>query len=429
MRYLKSNFSRNILLVIRGTAFAQLVTIIVSPVLTRIYSPHEYGYQTFFITILGFLSIVGSLKYEQGIPIAENEDEAFNLLYLSILIIVIGTVVLYFLLFFLFYNDFLDQFSGKFLSSYQYLIPLGFFFVGIYNVFSQWAIRDKSFRTISQTKVNQALTQNFSKILMGLMKVGPNGLIIGSILGQAMGIKSLAKPLIQNRNYYIQLASMTKIKCLIKRYIKFPFYFMPSQLLNNAGIQLPVIFISAFYGSKEVGFYGLAYSIVSLPMSIIGTSIADVFYGEVARIGKSKPEMIKHLSNKLFKRLLLIGFFPFLIIFLFGPYLFRFVFGGEWGEAGIYARLISLLIFSRLVFTPVSNVFLVYEKQKEILLIDSLRVLLVLSVFLWGHFGRISVYTTLGIYSISMTFIYAYTYFFANKLINDQIKKLIKIND
>lgn len=416
---LNNQFAKNIVLVSGGTIFAQGLSILLSPVITRLYLPEEYGVLTIYIAILGMISTTGSLKYELAIPIADDEESAINIFALSISILAVVSLTVAFALF-IAGNQLLSIFDADNLLNYIYWIPIGLFFAGLYNIGMQWAFREKNFRSISTTKLTQSIAQNITKILLGLLSVGPVGLIVGSIMGQSMGTSTLLTPLFKEKSLLLKINCENIFKNA-KRYIKFPLLSAPSQFLNTLGIQLPILFITQVYGKEEVGLFGLAYSIVNLPMNLIGRSVADVFYSELANVGRKDPKRIKILSKKLLRKMILYGFPPFLILSIFGPSIFSFVFGEAWYDAGVYAQLISLLVFARLIFTPISNVFIVYEKQKIGLYLDVLRVIMIGSVFLISSKMNLSSFVAVGFYSITMVFIYLITFMLAQRTINENI--------
>ncbi|HOA81738.1 MAG TPA: hypothetical protein PKK61_11865 [Defluviitaleaceae bacterium] len=169
--------------------------------------------------------------------------------------------------------------------------------------------------------------------------------------------------------------------------------------------------------------YGLANSIVNLPMILIGQSVGDVFYGEAASVGRENPKRVKDLSNKLFKRLVVIGLVPLLVLLFFGPFLFSLVFGYQWYEAGVYAKILAFLVFARFIFTPISRIFSVFERQREAFVLDLFRVVLVFVAFGISSFLGFSSYGAVGLYSIAMSIVYLVTYLLAQKILNDEIKK------
>lgn len=422
-KIMKSNFAKSIILVIGGTVFAQLINIITSPIITRIYTPDEYGIFTVFTSLLTIFSF-SSFKYEMGIPIADNDEKAYNLLSLS-LIVLIGFTVLVTMILVFFGNWGLSLFDAESLFSYRFIIPIGIFLYGVHKILIQWMYRKKNFKLISRTTITQNIAGNGAKIGLGLIGIGPLGLLIGKILNESASIISLSYDFISKNKGFVKKVNFNSIKWCSKRYIDFPRYQAPSALFLHLRNQLPVIFITSLYGSAAVGLYGLANTIVKLPMTLVGNSIMNVFYSEVASTGRKNPMKIRRLGKKLMMQLIILGFVPFIILFIWGPSLFAFVFGSNWLEAGIYARILSIYVYSNLVFSPISRVFEVFEKQRAKMFIDITSLILVILIFTLAKIVSLSSHVTIIVYSIVMSLVYVYTYLLSDKYISAEIS----IND
>ena len=417
-----TSFGKNVVMIATGTVGAQLIGVLLAPLITRIYTPEEYGIFILYSSLLGMLTVLGTLRYEEAIPIAEDEEKAINVLTLCLIILITltGGIGLFLLGF---KETVLTLFENQLLTNYIHFLPLGIFLSGFYNLLVQWTIRRKNFNLISRTKVTQSFLGNFMKLILGFVEVGAVGLIGGTILGQSGGITTLFAQIWKKERHLFKKISIQKIRWSAKRYKKFPVYGAPSQFLNSAGLQLPTLFITAMYGGHVIGLFGLANNIVNLPMFLIGNAISDVFYGEAASIGKRNPQALKELSMRLFKKLVLLGLLPFLILFLFGPFVFSLVLGTDWYEAGVYARILAVLAFSRLIFTPISRVFHVFERQREGLFLDILRVTLVLILFLISKFFNFTIYMTLIGYAFVMCCVYFATFLMSRKIMNEEIEK------
>ncbi len=418
---IKSNkFSRSVLLIAGGTAFAQIFHIAMSPIITRIYSPEEYGILTAYLTIVSILSL-GAFKYEVCIPISENDETAINVLALSIGLIGIYTFVISIFLWNL-GEWLLNFFDSKILMGYMFFIPIGIALSGLYKVLRQWALRSGNFNTIARTSVNQSIFGDLFKIILGVIKMGATGLIIGGIIRESAGITVLAKPLLSKNKELIKKVSLAQICWSAKRYKDFPLFNLPTHFISTLSGKLPIIFLTMIYGIHIVGFYGLAESIVRLPMKLIGNSVGDVFYSEAASFGRNQPIRLKNLSNKIIKKLCLIGLIPLLIFLTIGPTLFGIVFGRQWLEAGIYARITSVMVFFILIFAPVSRVYEVFEKQRMRLIIDISKFSAVILVFGLSWIFKFSSYVAVILYSIVISMIHFFIYIFAQRIMNEAIK-------
>lgn len=407
----ESKFVRNIAIVTGGTAFAQLLNIILSPLITRIYPPEEYGVLAVYVSILTLLSIGASLDYQKAIPLATNDKSAFNLIGLSFLTLSLFVLMTVLTLLF-FGEEILTLFGSEVLLKYKYLIPIGILFVGIYNILLHWSLRTKDFKTVTSTKVNQSIAANLTQIGLGLMSVGPVGLIFGQIIGQSAGIRRLSLPLFNREKSVLKSITFKDMKSVAKRYMKFPLFSCPSNYVYTAGSQAPVIILALMFGSSVTGHYGLANTIVNLPISLLAMSVSQVFYSEIASIGKSNPKKIKNLSLNLSKKLVIIGLLPLSVFVFFGPWLFSFVFGAEWYEAGVYAQIISVIAFSHFIILPCGRILEVIEKQNMGLIINILRLIFIIIAFYVADFIGLNSYQTILLYTITSSVTYFLLFIF-----------------
>ncbi|RSD26957.1 lipopolysaccharide biosynthesis protein [Mesobacillus subterraneus] len=404
-KLLENQFAKNILMVTSGTAFAQVFTIAMSPIITRIYTPEEYGILSVYASLLLLLSIGASLDYQKAIPIAKDNSSANNLIVGSF-VILLTFFVLFTLVISLWGDQLLYLLKSESLISYKYLISLGILFIGGYNILLHWALRVKDFNVVTKTKVTQSVLSNISKIGLGLLGIGSLGLVLGQIIGQSSGIFKLSAPIIRERRNFIKTIKLNEIKKQLVRYIKFPLYSAPSNYVYTAGDQAPIIFLTFLFGTSTAGLYGLANSIISLPISLLAISVSQVFYSEVASIGNNNFKKIKKLSMELSKKLALIALIPLLIFVTFGPLLFSLVFGSYWYEAGVYAQILAFVAYAHFVILPSGRIFEVIERQNISLVLNIFRLLLIFLVFICSHFLNFSPIETIILYTIVSTLSY-----------------------
>lgn len=416
----KDKLVKNILMIIGGTASGQVIGIVVSPILTRIYTPEEYGILSVFTSILLIMSF-SSLKYEMAIPLAKEDDDAVNILVLSLIVLGVFTVILGIALIF-WGQELLRFLNANAMYSYRFFIPLGLLFQGLYAIFMQWMFRKKQFKVVSKTMVTQVASGSIIKVLGGFLNFGAIGLIVGRIVSVSAGTFKFFKNFIKNQHNVKEKISLSKIKYNAKRYIDFPLYQASSIGVGQFRNQLPVLFLAPLFGSQIVGFYGLANTIIKIPARLVGKSVMDVFFAEIASLGKENPKQIKNLANSLIKKLIIIGLIIVAGLAVLGPIVFSLVFGSEWYEAGIFARILSIYIFANIVFLPISRIFEVFEKQRLKLIIDIFSLAIVSLVFFLAGMLSWSVNVTIFLYSITMFMIYLVTYLISQMILNSYIK-------
>lgn len=417
---LKNNiFFQNIAVVAGGNATAKLIGIIAAPIITRLYTPEDYGVFSVFLSVVGVVGSLSTLRYAITIPIAKEEKLADNILKLCFLI-TLSLSIAWFIGIALFGKFFTVQFSAEQLQPYLWLMPVVFMSKGFYEALNNWAVRSRKFKIITRTKISQGVSSAGVKIGLGALGITPLGLFVGQIAQDGAGITSLLSKLISVKPALFKSFSWKEIKFAANRYKKFPLVQSWSQLLLVLGAQLPVLLIGAFYGVEVVGVFGLAQNMINMPMDLIGQSVAQVYYAEISKYGKNNHEKIYKLSVSIIKKLFWIGLIPVGLLIAFGPWVFKMVFGPEWLDAGVYARILSILILFRFISSPIMNSLNVLEKQGIQLWLNTLRVILVFVIFYLANKIGFSPVKAIIIYSVSIAAFYLY--------IIIKILRLLKLN-
>jgi O-antigen/teichoic acid export membrane protein len=406
-KYKGNIFFQNIAVVASGNITAKLIGILAAPVITRLYTPEDYGVFSIFLSVIGIAGSLATLRYAVTIPIAKDERLADNILKLCFLITI--SLSLFWVVGIALFGELItDNFSAEQLQPYLWFLPIVFFTKGIYEALNNWAVRIKNFKLITRTKISQGISSAGVKIGLGALGITPLGLFIGQVAQEAAGIGSLSLKLIKLKPTFLKELNWAELKYAANRYKKFPLVQSWSQLLLALGAQLPVLLIGAFYGVEVVGVFGLAQGMINMPMNLIGQSVAQVYYAEISKYGKDNPEKIYKLSISIIKKLFWVGLIPVGIIMAFGPWIFKLVFGPEWIDAGVYSRFLSILILTRFISSPIANIFNVYEKQSLQLTLNIIRVVLVFAAFYASNLFKLSALNSIGVYSILMTVYYAF---------------------
>lgn len=355
-----NSFARGVAVLSSGTGGAQLLLLLAAPVLTRLYSPEDFGVLAVFVSILSILGVIASLRYELAIPIAEDDQTALNVVALCLLI-TIGMAFFTGILVWLAGDWFAEKLNVAEVSTYFWLLPIGVFLIGIYQTFNYWATREKAFGRISKTK----LTQSVSSLLVqfSFFKLGPLGLIAGYITGQVFGAGRLAKSAFDSADR--RSFSFHRIKSAASRYRRFPQISSWDALLNVGSLHIFTFALASLFGAYSLGLIALANRVVHLPITFMSTSIAQVTYANLALMTSNEKKIFVSQLNLL----LSYAISPLTILLIFyGENIFTVIFGDEWKIAGSYVGWIAVWTHFQFISSPVSNIFLVLEEQGKLLL-------------------------------------------------------------
>jgi len=407
----KSDFAKNVLTLLTGTTVAQAIPIAISPILTRIYSPKDFGVLALFISITSIFASIATARYELAIMLPKSDKEAINIAALSLIVNLFISLAL-FLAVLLFSENIVTLLGNKEISIWLYFIPVTIFLVGLFNVLNYLNTREKSFKDISKATIFKSLSLATIQIFVGLIKQGASGLISGQIVSSFVANTKLAKNILSNKEL-IGAINLKAIKEVAKKYIKFPKYSMPTALIHSFGSDYLNILISTLFNITTLGFYSFAVKMLGMPTSLIGESISQVFFKEAVdekhKFGNSKRAFIATT-----KRLILIGVPLFLFIYFSAEDLFALIFGKEWQIAGEYAKIVTPLFFANFVFVSISSIFDIYDGLKIELILQT--IMMILSIAIIYMFKSYSFREFLQIYTIFNCFMYGLSFYIAYRL-------------
>ncbi len=359
----QSEFTRNVFTLTSGTAIAQAIPVLLSPVLSRLYSPDDFGILALFMSVGAVLSVIATGRYELAIMIPENKKDAYNVLAIALAISFI-TSLLSLILVLLLHRPAIDFFEEPDIGPWLYLIPVVVLFSGIYQSFNYWSTRQKTFKLNAISRVSQTSSNTATSLALGFAKAGPAGLIAGYIIGQVFAGFILMISFFKNTREFISQVTLADMKANARKYRSFLRINTPHAFIDSLQDNGIVYVIMYFFSKMILGSYSFAYRLLKLPVGLIGGSIYQVFYQKASE-AETKGENIRPMILKIYKRLFILGLPFFLVLFLFTPSIFGFVFGEDYRMSGEIARVLIPWIFINFIVSPVSCVALIKNKQKQ----------------------------------------------------------------
>ncbi|MCW8932676.1 MAG: oligosaccharide flippase family protein [Gammaproteobacteria bacterium] len=345
-------FVRNVTLLSAGTAIAQIIPLVASPVLTRLYSPESFGLFAAFMALISSVIPAVTGKYEVAMVLPKSERIAKELFSLSIWFGG-GVSLLYWFFLSLFEQQVVDWLKIPALQDWIYFVPMVLFLSGLLNLCVYLGNRYQSYHLLARSKVIQALCVVFVNLLLGWLGIGFIGLLLGNFFGLMVALSYL---LYKQKNLLMDVHfKWTKKKIVaLKKYYEFPVFSASFGLLDGVTVSLPIFFLMSGYSEAAVGYYALVARIMNAPFIFLSTSISQVNLKKVADLVKQNRRLDRYLL-KLSIGLLLFSMLPVLVLLLTAPSLFAWVFGEQWRVAGEYAQILSPALAFRFVASTLSS--------------------------------------------------------------------------
>ncbi len=393
-----NSFSGNVLKLVTGSVLAQALSVLVMPVVTRLFSPEALGIVAIFSSITGIVGVIVCLRYNVALMIPESDEEAVNILGVSLLAVIFITS-LSTLIIWLWSERIINLIHAPELKNYLWLIPVTIFVQGLFLALNYWNSRTKHFGRLSVAQIVTSLTTQATKLAAGFSGFVSGGVLIGTtVLGTTVATAMLGGQILRDEKKFI--FDHIRWKEMFKgcvRFRKFPIFDTWNALMIGFSWQIPVLMLSSFFSTAVVGYYSLGFAVIKAPLSIIAGALSQVFYQKACDEKKVKGNN-GELVEKLMDNLIFIGLLPIMFLTIVSEEVFTVIFGSRWFEAGRYMQILAPWVFFWFIASPLAMLFSVYERQASALSVHSLILITrILSLYIGGLYQN--VYLALGLFS------------------------------
>lgn len=355
---LASQFIRHVLTLMTGTVAAQVLMLLLTPVLSRLYSPEDYGLFSIFSSILATVTIVAALRYDMAIMLPKVDADAKVLkrgvTRLIVVSSVLATVVCGF------FGPWIAEATGSpELAPWFWLMGVAVFTLAEISALTYWLNRRSDYKAIGINRVLQSGGTGIAQLGLALAKVGGvGGLILGTIAGQVAAYLTLRH---KARDVRLDLdESNESVANLLKRYRRMPLLNGPNALVDAIRTNGINIIVGIVYSGALLGQFFMAWKLLQLPLALINGALAQVFFQKLSIMERGSMYVFVRTSVK---QSIILGVVPFGLIYWLSPWAFPLFLGSEWTEAGMIARVLVPWLFMSLITSPISTIFVVTETQ------------------------------------------------------------------
>ncbi|HDE5096385.1 TPA: type 8 capsular polysaccharide synthesis protein Cap8K [Staphylococcus aureus] len=396
-------------LMILSSGIAQVILIITTPIITRLYSPTEFGEFTIFSNIAMILIPMINARYDLLIVNTKNDRSANILSQISFLISLLILLILIpiFAISAWLYPNFILDFI---------FIIIMLFLVSLTNIFTNYLNKERKYKVLSLINVFRAGSMALLQIIFGLLALGSLGLIIGFSLSYIAGITLGYKTF---KKHFNIVRDKEETKALFLENKNQLVYSTPSILLNSLSFSVVVFFIGILYTNTEVGIYGMAIRVLGIPVTIISLGLSKIFMQQ-ANDYYIEYGNFRNLLLKFSSILVIVSIILYVPLYLFSEELVNILLGHSWVDAITVIKIVIPLFVIRLIVSTVSLSVIVLQKQQLELILQALFLIGTTATFVISKMlnltflNFVSINTVVLIVSYMIFFIALY-YFAKNK--------------
>lgn len=348
-------------LMILSSGIAQVILIITTPIITRLYSPTEFGEFTIFSNIAMILIPIINARYDLLIVNTKNDRSANILSQISFLISLLILLILIpiFAISAWLYPNFILDFI---------FIIIMLFLVSLTNIFTNYLNKERKYKVLSLINVFRAGSMALLQIIFGLLALGSLGLIIGFSLSYIAGITLGYKTF---KKHFNIVRDKEETKALFLENKNQLVYSTPSILLNSLSFSVVVFFIGILYTNTEVGIYGMAIRVLGIPVTIISLGLSKIFMQQ-ANDYYIEYGNFRNLLLKFSSILVIVSIILYVPLYLFSEELVNILLGHSWVDAITVIKIVIPLFVIRLIVSTVSLSVIVLQKQQLELILQAL---------------------------------------------------------
>ncbi len=357
----RGSFFRGIATVMTGTVISRLIALAALPVVSRLYSPEEFGVMALFALVTVTVGCIAGGRYEIALVLPEEERDAMHLVIVAMVIATFASLVSG--ICFWFWRGEIAEFLGAGELNFWLLIsPLVIWMFAVMNIMQFWVIRQKQFGTIQASDISGTAVNVTLQIMLHLLfKPGAAGLILGNVGQMFTTLSVSARGAFKTLHF--RGFGWAHAWQMAKRYKNFPLLDAWANFLNTVSREFPLFVLGVFFSAGIVGLYSIAYRIMSMPVTVISTAVTRVFLPE-AKVSFENGTL-DELALGLLRRLLALSMTPALMIMVAGPELVAIVLGEQWIASGVYVQWLAVFMLMFFVVMPVLQVLIVIEKQRQ----------------------------------------------------------------
>lgn len=383
-------FVRHVMQLGLANVGAQALSLLIVPILTRLYSPRDFGAFAIYLAILNTLGPIASLRLQAALALPEQPEESRRLLHISLIVLGMNVALTALLAGIVIGEGWIpDEWMTDERRFLLLLLPFNLAALGLVQIYSAWTMLHHRASATALARMTESVVDRSTSCLCAFSAaIHPLGLIAGRLVGSGAAAYSLWRAsrahVSTTRDSRPDVGSLLPVAI---RYRHFALVSSAATVCDSAARQAPALLLAFLFSPAIAGYYALAFQVVNVPLLIAGDALASTYFQRAARL-RATPEQLTHSTAKLFRSMLSLIIPMTLGLSFLGSSVFNQIFGNGWAPAGEYAQVLAAGFLFMFLHRPLSVLFDVYEAQTARLRFDivnlALRMAVMMAIAHWG---------------------------------------------
>ena len=378
---LSNTYFSNLFTLVGGTSLAQLLPVLVLPLLATFYSPKDFGEYGAFVALTSILSVFATGRYELAILLANSAARAMRVYQLSVVLAFLFAMITGVLIFLL------EKIYAPELSLVLlYLAPFSVFILAVTQPALTFSNRHAHYKSMALARICRSVGMVAIQIMGFWLHGGALFLALGFVFGNLILTLVLLRgqsPMFEKR-ICCDGGSFKELISVASEFVRMPGYLLPAHGMNTVSMHAPSIAIAGFFSLELAGFYAIVQRILGAPVGVVASAVGEIYRKQVSSRLLEGYEEAGVIYRWTVFRSFLIGILFFGILLLFFDSFFFHFFSEEWRSAESVFYILLPMYFLRFVSTPVSMTAVLFRKENVDLYWQVLLLLGVVACFCAG---------------------------------------------
>ncbi|MBR9921769.1 MAG: oligosaccharide flippase family protein [Bacteroidetes bacterium] len=358
-----SGFLGNVLVTFSGAAGASLISLLLTPVVTRLFDPDDFGRLSFLIVLTTNLGLVSTMAFPQALVVAKSRSVFYQLVRISLLLLCVW-ILLIAGFSWTWGMDLLPVFNMQAIGRFIWFLPLLVLLNELNRIGLNWNVRRKRFRANAAAALANNAGMRLSQIVYGLLYTpGFFGLLQGNLLAYFLRVMLLFRN--QWREFYRLFfrIRLSALKPVVWQFRNYPRWVFPAVMIDAISAALPVYLLAVYYDATVVGHFSFAQSLLNHPYVMLSASVMPVFFQRANELYQEGLPRLQKFVQNIYYRLLVLGAVVFGAAVFFSDLLLPLIFGSKWAVSGVFAGSLAIYFSFRFIAVPLMPVFRVLRKE------------------------------------------------------------------
>jgi len=376
------------LTVVAGGATGFLVTLLLTPVISRLYDPQAFGAFATVVAVASLFTGVSTLRLEVVSQGVADDAESTTLRTIAVwmallwgIALSIVTVVLV-----------VARVLSPVWCVLGAMVALGSFQL----VGTATLTRTQAYSNLSTRNFVQGAGLGVVQTVLGLLDGRVLFLLAGFLLPRLVWLRDLPRG----------SHHLTGGRRAWRSVRVHAFTAGGSAAINSAAGQLPVLVAAFAYGNAQAGLLAMALRLLVSPLSLVGQAAAAASVGEVGLLLRNGDTRARRTLLSGMRDLFVLGAVPCLAAAVLGPTLVPWLLGEEWEDAGVLVALLSAGALAQFCASPVSQLLNVTQRSGVLLRWDVLRLCVIAAVLTVPAVAGGSFSLAIGAYAAAQVVLY-----------------------